>query len=437
MPNVFSCCKMADFNNFIIFFKDSVKTAFNSLMLHKLRTFLSLLGIVCGVTAVLAIIAIGEGAKLTALKQIERMGVTNIFIRAVDLSADKLAQSSQLHSTGLNHSDLVRINRGCSVVIQTAASKDLTINLAAPPPQLNPKVIGCSANYGDILQLRVASGRFLADLDNQRKNLVCVLGWQVSEALGASGKVGQWLRMGDKLWEVVGILERHDVVSSETAKLSLHNINEMIFLPLAAISSGSEGPSTPFGNDFPQETGFFSELIVEVDHQENVLAADSTVDRIMEVSHHGVKDYQIVIPVQLLAQSMKLQRVFNIVFGAVGAISLLVGGIGIMNIMLAGVSERTGEIGLRIAVGATELHIIIQFLVEAVLVTVGGGIIGVFAGIASASLIATFAGWPISITMKAVLVPLIVSVTIGLFSGLYPAIQAARLDPIKALGSFR
>lgn len=400
---------------------------------------MSLLGIVCGVMAVLSIIAIGEGAKMAAVKQIERMGVTNIFIQSVNMSADQIARSSQLHSEGLNPADLVLLNKGCSFTVQSAASKNITVNLTSLSSQLNPKIIGCTANYGDILQIQVTSGRFLADLDNQNKNMVCVLGWEVSKALGSAGKVGQQIRMEDNLWQVVGIVKQYDVVNSDTAKLSMQNINEMIFLPIASIASSGEqggGSLDDNDNDDYTYTVSFDEIIVEIDKKENVPAAAALLNRIMQVAHNGVEDYQIIVPLQLLAQSMKIQRVFNIVFGTVGAISLLIGGIGIMNIMLAGVSERTREIGLRLAVGATEFHIIIQFLIEAVLITIGGGIIGVVAGAISASLISIFAGWPISITLKAILIPLIVSVATGLFSGLYPAIRAARLDPIKALGSF-
>ncbi len=405
-------------------------------MMHKLRTILSLLGIVCGVMAVLSIIAIGEGAKLAAVKQIEKMGVTNIFIRTVKLSADKIAQTGQLHSLGLNPTDLDKINYGCKYVIQSAASKEFTINLAAPPPQLNPKIIGCTANYGDILKLEVASGRFIAELDNQQKNLVCVLGWDVSRSLGTGGKVGQRLRIGETLWTIVGILNGYDIENSDENKVSLQNINEMVFLPISSVAQVENQGSAGSNMEFKQKEKKYSEIIVEIDTKKNVITAASLIDRILQVSHNDVEDYQIIIPMQLLAQSMKIQRVFNIVFGAVGAISLLIGGIGIMNIMLAGVSERTREIGLRLAVGATEFHIIVQFLIEAILITIGGGIIGVIIGIAAATLISIFAGWPVSITLKAVFIPLFFSVATGLFSGLYPAIRAARLDPIKALGSF-
>jgi len=421
---------MVNFKNKINYISNSVNTAYTSLMLHKLRTLLSLIGIVCGVMVVLSIMAIGEGAKLTALKQIEQMGATNIFIQAAELSQDQKIRSSGLYTAGLTISDLQRLNHGCRFIIKSAGLIDITAQVAAMPSQLTPKIIGCTSQYGPILHLQVSSGRFLSEEDDLRKNLICVLGWEVSEILGNSGKKGQSIRIGNNIFKIVGILKHYNALDSDTAKLSMQNINEMIFLPLnSSLAVDEEDKKQPSQNQG------LSELIVEINKKENVPIAADIIRRIMSVSHHGVEDYRLVVPLELLSKSLKLQRIFNIVFGTVGVLSLIIGGIGIMNIMLAGVSERTREIGLRIAVGATKRHIAIQFLVEAVLITITGGIIGVVAGYGATGVIAYFAGWPVKITFTAVIIPLVVSVTIGLFFGLYPATRAARLDPIKALSN--
>jgi putative ABC transport system permease protein len=176
-----------------------------------------------------------------------------------------------------------------------------------------------------------------------------------------------------------------------------------------------------------------SRIIIEIDSRDNVFAAARLIDRIMDLAHNSVKDYQLVVPLELLQQSLRTQRIFNIVLAVIGGISLLVGGIGIMNIMLATVSERRREIGIRRAVGATRNDIVIQFLTESVLLTVSGGILGVLTGFVFVLTMEAFTGWSIKITIGSMLIPFLLAVATGIFFGLYPAIQAARLDPIKAL----
>jgi putative ABC transport system permease protein len=179
--------------------------------------------------------------------------------------------------------------------------------------------------------------------------------------------------------------------------------------------------------------GRLSEIIVRVAPDRDVSAAARLVERIMDVAHHHIQDYQVVVPLELLRQARRTQRTFNLVLGAIAAISLLVGGIGIMNIMLATVSERTREIGIRRAVGATRRHILIQFLLEAVMLTVSGGVIGILFGLCAVGAISLLAGWQVAVSLWAVALPVVMSFLVGVFFGLYPARQAARVDPIVAL----
>ena len=209
--------------------------------------------------------------------------------------------------------------------------------------------------------------------------------------------------------------------------LSLRNLNEVVFVPFGV--HRALVPRTPKSGPQPE----LSEIIVQVKETEHVSLAVPMLERIMEISHNRMDDYQMIIPQELLRQAMQTRRLFNIVLGTIAAISLLVGGIGIMNIMLANITERTREIGLRRAVGATRTDIAVFFLAEAVILTLCGGLIGILAGLGGVWLISTFAGWDTAVTGLAVVISIAMAVGVGLFFGIYPACQAARLDPVAAL----
>jgi len=407
-----------------------IKTACSSLLQHKLRTTLSALGIVCGVMAVVAIIAIGEGAKQETLRQIERMGVTNIYIRSDQLTADQRARARQLHSDGLQNSDRYRLQSNNHFISATAASREQAINLTGFPEHLSPKLIECSASYGWILGFSMESGRFISEIDTSKRNQVCVLGWQIARGLGELGQVGQSLRIGGQLFQVIGILSRQDLLNTSETKLTMQNLNDTVFFPLNAIESRPKISTSPSTEQMP-----LTEIIVKVHSSDQVSSAALLIRRSLEIAHNGVDDFQLIIPLELLAQSQKIQHIFNIVLGIIGTISLVISGIGIMNIMLANISERINEIGLRRAVGARPEHIIVQFLSEAVLLTFTGGLCGIIGGIGLSLIIGALTDWPIRFSVPVLIVPLGVSIIIGLFFGLYPARKASLIDPIVALGS--
>lgn len=411
------------------FIRIIIKTACSSLLQHKLRTTLSALGIVCGVMAVVAIIAIGEGAKQETLRQIERLGVTNIYIRSDQLTPVQRVRARQRHSAGLQNSDRYRLQSNNQFIRFTAASREQAINLTGFPEHLSPKLIECTASYGRILGINLESGRFISEIDTSNRNQVCVLGWQIARALGELGQVGQSLRIGKQLFQVIGILSRQDLLNTSETKLTMQNLNDTVFFPLNAIVSGRVG-TAPSTEQIP-----LTEIIVTVHSIDQVFSAALLIRRSLEIAHNGVDDFQLIIPLELLAQSQRIQHIFNIVLGIIGTISLVIGGIGIMNIMLANISERIKEIGLRRAVGARPEHIIVQFLSEAVLLTFTGGICGIFGGICLSLIIGALTGWPIRFSVPVLIVPLGVSIIIGLFFGLYPARKASLIDPIVALGS--
>ena len=259
--------------------------------------------------------------------------------------------------------------------------------------------------------------------------MVCVLGTDVAVRLGALGKLGQHIRIENHLFKVVGILDRFHREKSKGSAITVRNYNEMVFIPLGTESS----LVGPIAREIKMDRGQLTEMVIQVVRTDEVLNTAKIVDRILQVSHHHVKDYQMVIPQELLRQAQKTQRTFNIVLGAIAGVSLLVGGIGIMNIMLATVTERIREIGIRRAVGATRDNIIVQFLTEAVILTFSGGLIGILLGIGTVSFITRLSGWHTSVTAWAVFLPLGMSILVGVFFGLYPAVKAARMDPVAAL----
>ncbi len=410
-------------------FIKTIRIATRSLMQHKLRSFLSVLGIVCGVMAVLSMISIGEGAKQEVVQQIEQLGTRNIYLKAVNLTSDQRHKARERLSTGLTHRDVKRILTGCRDVHLAAALKEITATVTDTPGEISPQVVAASASYGEIQNLVLSRGRFISALDALQKNMVCVLGNDVAERMGVQGKPGQYVRIENHLFRVVGILNPFHRKESKAGTIAVRNYNEMIFIPLGTESNLVR----PASREQRSSDQGLSEVVIQVHRTDQVLSTAKIVNRIVQVTHNNVKDYQMIIPRELLQQAQKTQRTFNIVLGAIAGVSLLVGGIGIMNIMLATVTERIREIGIRRAVGANRSNIITQFLVEAVILTFTGGLIGIAAGIGAVAVIATLSGWHIAITPWAIAAPLVMSILAGIFFGLYPAVQASRMDPVAAL----
>jgi putative ABC transport system permease protein len=272
-------------------------------------------------------------------------------------------------------------------------------------------------------------GRQILAEDTKRNNQVCVLGADVSKVLGAAGRVGQYLRLDNQLYKIVGILESAENAGGEVKEIARENSNEMVFLsfPLSFMSRDDSVSST--------HNAQLNQIVVKVADNVDVIKASEAIDRLLYINHHNVRDYSLVVPRQLLNQSLKTQAVFNLFLAITGGISLFVGGIGIMNIMLANVSERKREIGIRRAVGATKSHIVLQFLTESVLLTLVGAVAGLFLGFAAVLIIEQIAGWAVQVTMLSIALPFGLAIFAGVFFGLYPAIHAANLEPINALKS--
>ncbi len=403
----------------------SIRKSFRTLMMHRLRTLLSTLGVLFGVVAVVTMLSIGEGAKQETLEQIEQLGLHNLIIRQADLSDEQLQQAREKRSQGLTLEEMRLIQSTLPHVKRTAALKVVEAQVNGLPQNLTPEVLAIDGAFAEIKGLSVKEGRFLAPHDSLRRRLVCVLGDEVAKRLGKRGHIQQTIRIEGEEFQIVGILNAKRWMAGKTSAMSTRNLNMSILIPL-----GSE-QSLPQRLTLKQAS--LSEILVQIDQTEQMNSVAKAVRHLLSRTHAGAEDYRLIIPQELMEQAFRTQHTFNLVLGSIAAISLLVGGIGIMNIMLATVSERTREIGIRRAVGANRRHILTQFLSETLLLTLSGAILGVALGILFSGLISYLAGWKTIVKAWSILLSLGMAAGVGLFSGLYPALKAAAMHPIAAL----
>jgi len=383
-----------------------------------------MLGVIFGVLALLSMLSVGEGAKQEALRQIEQLGTNNVIIKSILQTPDQEKKARERLSSGLNMEDLKLLRSAHPEITHSAGLREIETEILGAPAETAYQFLAVGGEYQAIKGLKTAGGRFLCSEDEKRRNLVCVLGWDISNEFGGQGRPGAKLRVGDHIFKVVGVVEKRDRSGPRLPALADRDFNKCVFIPLSSARCLVDDP----GNNTP-----LSEISFRFENPQAVLPGSRILDHLLSRLHYGVSDYQMIIPQELLRQAHQTQRIFNIVLGGIAAISLLVGGIGIMNIMLATVSERTREIGIRRAVGASRKDIVAQFLTEAVVLTVSGSLIGILLGCLAPILISALAGWRAVITGWAILLAILMALAVGITSGLYPALKAARLDPVQAL----
>ena len=412
----------------------TVRLGIRSLMLHKLRAILTTLGVLFGVSSVIAMLAIGEGASSEAQDQIRQLGSQNVILRSLKPAEDQNStQTTRVLSYGLTQDDLERVRDTFPGVRRVVPLRELPEETRFGTRVLRPDVISTMPSYVEVTGRVVSMGRFLNEFDQRSVSNVCVLGHEVARYLFPfQGPLGQRVKIGADYFTVVGTLLPRVRLGSDRASPG-DKITGEVFIPLSTGRKwfGDILVKQRAGSREMEEVQLH-EIIIEVGHAENVPMVAAAC-REMLSRNHDERDYEVVVPLELLLRAEETKRIFNIVLGSIAGISLLVGGIGIMNVMLATVTERTREIGIRRALGAKRRHIITQFLVETVVLSVGGGILGILLGIIIPIAVEHFADMRTIVTPGAPLLAFGISAGIGVIFGLYPAWRAANMDPVEAL----
>jgi putative ABC transport system permease protein len=395
---------------------------------HKLRSLLTMLGMIFGVAAVVAMLSIGAGAQQKVMAFIEQLGVRNLIVEAKEARNEQELQKVRKNSPGLTLSDYQIIRRNMPSIAEATPRKRFTPTKILPKPQQDtPVVYGVEPSYLEIGHLRVTEGRFFNASDNAAAAPVCVLGAAAKDSLfGASQAVGEYIKLNEMWCHVIGIAGPQLAPESDVSGVRTEDMNNLVYAPLNSVLYRLEDSQSWLKDEID---GLYLHLA-----STDTSVTDAEVVRgILNSSHHDAGDFSVIVPAELLAQQKRTEQLFNTVMVAIASISLLVGGIGIMNIMLAAILERTREIGVRRAIGARRWDIIRQFVIEATLISFAGGLLGVVVGFAMSQLIAWLAGWSTVVTISSILLAFVVSISVGLIFGIYPAVKAARLDPVEAI----
>ncbi|MEE9436473.1 MAG: ABC transporter permease [Candidatus Adiutricales bacterium] len=410
-----------------------IRLGIENLLLHKLRSFLTMLGVVFGVGSVVAMLSVGEGASKVALEQIRKVGSNNIIITSVKSVEEESSSTTRvfLSMYGLTYKDHKRIADTFKTIKKTAPVKLIKKEGRLGERSLELRVVGTSPAWFELVKRPLEAGRQIIPSDVEGQAAVAVLTeYGARRLLATRNTIGQNLRIGSNNFKIIGIVKSE---GGKTTDIQLPDQEVDAYIPINVARSyyGDTSRKLSAGS-FEMKRVELDQVIVEVRRMEEVESTAKGIQTMLE-RYHDKKDYVISVPLALLRQAEATKRTFNIVLGAIAGISLLVGGIGIMNIMLASVTERTREIGIRRAVGAKKKQIITQFLIETVVLSTIGGIVGLGLGIFIPLLITYFSGMPTSITLWSILLPLFISAFIGIIFGLYPAARAANVDPIVAL----
>jgi putative ABC transport system permease protein len=404
---------------------DALAAAFENLLAHKLRSGLTMLGMMFGVGAVISMLAIGAGAEQDALAMIEKMGVRNVVVRSRDFDPEDLKELRK-KSIGVSVRDLRAIREAVPQVELVAPRLEIdTYKILAADGKTESKVFGVSHMHAALMNESLSEGRFFDLRDERGHAQVCVLGAGArADLFGVEPAVGGRVKVNDVWLDVVGVLEGQFSGEASVEGVAIEASDQEIYLPFTTAQRKFEHDPL----DSPLQ-----EIVIRTAADASPREVAASADALLERLHGGARDYEVIVPEALLAQGRKTQRIFDIVMGCIAGISLLVGGIGIMNIMLASVLEQTRAIGIRRAVGARRRDIRFQFLVTSFSLSLAGGLAGVVLGVAIAHVVAVSAGWPTVVTGFSIALSLGVSVLVGVVSGLYPAVRAAALNPIEAL----
>lgn len=448
-----------------------MRTAAEAVVHNKLRAGLTSLGILFGVASVIAMLAIGRGARQEILEQMQLLGSNNIIIEPQVEQKEGAAKEEEpgkkevkRYTPGLTYRDAESIMRLIPEV--DAASSEIVMNttITREGRRRSGKVVGVDSTYFRLTNQHLIDGTYFSAAHMEQGRPVAIIGYGVRTRFFTTEEpIGRPIKVGDTWLTVVGVLEDRRLSAETSARLGIRDPNMDVYVPVhtmllryrdraqltqtevqEANRGGGEGIIIIGGEDQQQQEteeqraertnlNQLDRVIVRVRESSKVTAVAELLKRMMERRHNQVIDFEITVPELLLQQEQRTRTIFNIVLGAIASISLIVGGIGIMNIMLASVTERTREIGIRRALGAKRYHITAQFLVQTLMLSLGGGVVGIIAGIALARLVTWVVDWQTITPLWGVVLSFGVSAATGVLFGLYPATKAARLDPIEAL----
>ena len=440
--------------------------ALEAVFLNRTRSILTALGIVFGVAAVIAMLAIGRGAKKEILEQIEMVGVNNIVITPVsddksngddgdEEGGGQQKESREKYSPGLTFEDAQSFARLIPSVKQVSPQVSYDIPVVRKQEQVNTTLTGVNPNFFEVFNHALNKGSYFSEKQIQNGAPVCIIGPGLKAKLfKKEAPIGKRIKCGHVWMKVIGVLERRDYKKEASEDFRIRNTNKNIYAPIKTVlirfkdrsvvtggmlqgtSKGNQAGSFGFINSNKEKqlgNNQLNKIVVQVENSEQLSATRDVIERMLLRRHNEKKDFEITIPELLLQQQQRTKNIFNIVLGAIASISLLVGGIGIMNIMLASVMERIREIGIRLAVGARKRDVVFQFLAEAAIISVIGGLMGIVLGVVLAKLINELAGIATIVSLVSIIVSFGVAAAVGIVFGWMPARKAAQQDPVESL----
>lgn len=413
----------------------TMRLGVKSLLMHKLRSFLSMLGLLCGVAAVISMLAIGEGQSQADIEGIKALGSTNILVRSKKPPATEGSSSGafwEVTRHGLTYRDAEGLSATLAAADEIVRIKESPAELRSGSEWTTSTVIGTETNFIKVAGLSLAEGRWLTNLDDRRQENICILGGSLAEDLyPLEQPLGDTVRVDGDRYTVVGVLERLGRTSGSAGP----NLDDCLFIPLGTSRARFGDIVTQRGSgSFSREHVELHEIRIAMPTTEDVIPAARVIRQLVQDAHGEKNDYAITVPLELIRQTETRRRKWKFMLAAMAGISLLVGGIGIMNVMLATVTERTREIGIRRALGAKKANIVHQFVVETGVLSTFGGLFGVLVGLAAPSLIIEkIYEEPTVVLPEHVMLAFGISAAVGILFGIYPAYRAAAMDPVEAL----